>query len=133
MYRQGLRRCARTASSLGATLPLAHQRSLLAISRHSAIPSTRSITPFKSIASIQRLYSTEATATEQTPSSTEDGPVELFTDLPKLGVHQNLITCITDNMGYERMTPVQAKTINPALKGTDMYCLPSSPAARLTI
>lgn len=125
MYRHGLRRCARTASSWGAAVPLARQRPLAAIARHCAVPSARSIAHLKSIASVGRLYSTEATATEQSaPStgSTSNEPVELFKDLPKLGVHQNLIDSITQDMGYERMTPVQAKTINPALKGTDMYC-----------
>lgn len=125
---------------MGATLPLVRQRPLVAIARHCASPSTRSITPLNSIASISRLYNTEAAATEQTAPATEDaapkqtapptedGPVELFGDLSKLGVHRNLIRCITDNMGYERMTPVQAKTINPALKGTDMYCTSAAPA-----
>jgi len=46
--------------------------------------------------------------------------VELFGDLSTLGVHQSLIDAITLDMKYERMTPVQAKTINPALKGTDI-------------
>jgi ATP-dependent RNA helicase MSS116 len=76
----------------------------------------------KATLSLGRLYSTEAAATEEPASpSIPNGPVELFSDLSALGVHRSLIDAITRDMKYERMTPVQAKTINPALKGTDMY------------
>jgi ATP-dependent RNA helicase MSS116 len=49
----------------------------------------------------------------------EEG-ITLFKDLKNINVNPNLLEAITKDMRYERMTPVQAKTINPALKGTDM-------------
>ena len=92
---------------------------MIAISRHNFV-SYRPVSAWKSITAVGRTYSTEADAPAHVQENAVDGPVELFADLGKLGVHQNLLQAITEDMRYERMTPVQAKTINPALKGTDM-------------
>jgi ATP-dependent RNA helicase MSS116 len=51
-----------------------------------------------------------------------DGPVTRFADLATRGlVHPNLINTITKQMKLETMTDVQARTINEALSGVDMY------------
>lgn len=82
---------------------------------------TRTPSVFKSIANASRLYSSEAVAAETTRvEEAVSGDVVDFHELSKLGVHQNLLQAITRDMNYKTMTPVQSKTINPALKGTDM-------------
>jgi ATP-dependent RNA helicase MSS116 len=75
----------------------------------------------KSIANTYRLYSDEAAAVQEEishPAPARD--LVNFKDLTQVGVHGSLIDAIVKDMGYESMTPVQSKTINPALKGTDM-------------
>lgn len=123
MYRQGLRRCANPASTLRSAATIARPRLSFGITHHKLI-TPRSAPAWRSIGSIGRTYSTEAAApvqdAEDVNTSATSGPVENFADLQKLGVHNSLLKSITQGMGYERMTPVQAKTINPALKGTDM-------------
>lgn len=73
---------------------------------------------------IPRYYSAEAAAVrsgEDGPSrASPDEPVTLFKDLTALGVNQNLVDALVRGMGYETMTPVQAATINPAMKGVDL-------------
>lgn len=50
-----------------------------------------------------------------------DGPVTKFHELETRGlVHNNVIRTITQDMGFEAMTEVQSRTINQALKGSDM-------------
>lgn len=50
-----------------------------------------------------------------------DGPVTKFHELETRGlVHKNVIRTITQDMGFEAMTEVQSRTINQALKGSDM-------------
>lgn len=72
-----------------------------------------------------RMYSSEAVAPEAENFQSNAAPEELtkFADLAAVGVHSNLLDAIIKDMRYESMTPVQAKTINPALKGTDMYVI----------
>lgn len=70
-----------------------------------------------------RLYSTaaaEAQAPRDDTPSSPGGLVTRFTELPSVGVHQNLVRPITDDMGYDSMTDVQSMTINPGLAGKDM-------------
>lgn len=79
----------------------------------------------------------------EAPSSNDKtaGLITKFRDLTSLGVHQNIIRSLVDDMKYETMTDVQAQSINPALSGKDMYVLtlsramppsqPASPAALL--
>lgn len=69
------------------------------------------------------MYSNEAvaeTAIENKGAARSNEPVTEFASLQNVGVDQTLLRAIVDDMGYKSMTPVQAKTINPALKGTDM-------------
>ncbi|KAI0840912.1 DEAD-domain-containing protein [Hypoxylon sp. FL0890] len=80
------------------------------------------LTPLRQIAI--RLYSQESAAAHTKPEI-EDLPggiydVNKFQDLLKLGVNERIVRAITQDMGYETMTEVQALTINPALKGTDL-------------
>lgn len=67
---------------------------------------------------ISRAYSSaSAEAADDKPS----GLITRFADLSNVGVHQNLLRSIVDDMRYENMTDVQAMSINPALSGKDMY------------
>lgn len=76
-------------------------------------------------------YAVEAEAERQVnasrPPDTEidnavaNGPVTKFHELETRGlVHKNVIRTITQDMGFEAMTEVQSRTINQALKGSDM-------------
>jgi ATP-dependent RNA helicase MSS116 len=75
-------------------------------------------------------YAVEAEVERQVnasrPPNTEidnvaDGPVTKFHELETRGlVHKNVIRTITQDMGFEAMTEVQSRTINQALKGSDM-------------
>lgn len=130
MFRQGLRRCAVAASRNTSSTPILRSgQRFLSIS---TLPSPISRVAFvpKSFANVSRFYSSEASAVEA-EASTEAGnevfttaedsvPDDSFAGLERFGVHRNLLKSITGNMGYENMTPVQSKTIQPALKGTDM-------------
>ncbi|KAI5921587.1 ATP-dependent RNA helicase mss116 [Camillea tinctor] len=78
--------------------------------------------PLRQIAA--RLYSSESAAVQTDNaddlSERPSGPVTRFEDLTRLGVNQHLVRALTEGMGYETMTEVQAMTINPALKGVDL-------------
>ncbi|VUC27222.1 unnamed protein product [Clonostachys rosea] len=119
MFRQALRNCVRPAGSL---VSLARAPTgLSAVTRQNLRPVYRSVTPLKSIANTYRAYSDEAAALQEErahPAPAHD--VVNFKDLTQVGVHGSLIDAIVRDMGYESMTPVQSKTINPALKGTDI-------------
>jgi len=77
-------------------------------------------------------YAVEAEAERQVnashpPPDTEidnavaNGPVTKFHELETRGlVHKNVIRTIMQDMGFEAMTEVQSRTINQALKGSDM-------------
>lgn len=69
---------------------------------------------------IQRSYSSAAAAAESDNGGRPSGLITRFADLSTLGVHQSLITAITNGLGYETMTDVQSMSINPALQGKDM-------------
>lgn len=118
MFRQGLRRCATAVSrtAVAAPLRLGSQRFAQAPIR---IPQFQIISQ-RSLSVTCRLHNSEAESLATPPL--EDAPKEMtrFDDLAQLNVNENLLSAITDDMGYETMTPVQAKTIVPALKGTDM-------------
>lgn len=74
--------------------------------------------PISKLASFTRLYSTEAAVEHVEAGAPASEEIARFADLE--GIEPNLLSTITDGMGYETMTQVQAKTIGPALKGTDM-------------
>lgn len=71
---------------------------------------------------VPRFYSSEAVA-EQRNDDVKSGSehVTKFADMSRLGVHERLVSAITEGMGYEDMTDVQSSTINAALRGTDLY------------
>ncbi|KFA71961.1 hypothetical protein S40288_06212 [Stachybotrys chartarum IBT 40288] len=118
MFRHSLRRCATHASTV-ATASLLRSRTALPISRQglSSIPS-RFVSPLRNVPLAVRAYSADAAAQQQTEPAQND--VVAFGDLQSRGVSPQLIRAITQDLKYENMTPVQAKTINPALKGTDI-------------
>lgn len=69
---------------------------------------------------IARSYSSASAAAESQEESSPDGRITRFADLSSLGVHDNILRSIVDDMKYENMTDVQSMSINPALKGKDM-------------
>lgn len=66
-----------------------------------------------------RAYSTESEALVDEEQNASE-PSDKFESLKDLGVHPNVLNAIIRDMGYDTMTPVQAKTIRPSLNGTDM-------------
>lgn len=123
MLRQGLRTSARVACRAmpRATASLLSQQGL---ATRAIRPAMLSIQPWKTISPLARYYSSEMTAEAQVRDdaavAVADEPANKFADLEALGVNQSLLRAIIQDMKYDNMTPVQAKTINPALKGTDM-------------
>jgi len=115
MFRNSLRRCANQASATATASLLSRTRTTLPIARRQLVPVLSTISPLNRIASIYRAYSSEApAAANEAPVATPTEEAAKFTELE--GVHPNLVDAITKGMGYNDMTPVQAKTINPALK-----------------
>jgi len=91
----------------------------LPVVRRQVLTNQSSIAVISRIASITRAYSTEAVAEQNEPApSAEAEPEVRFSELK--GIHPNLLKTIIDDMKYDTITPVQAKTIKPALKGTDI-------------
>ncbi|KAK7748551.1 hypothetical protein SLS53_000571 [Cytospora paraplurivora] len=66
---------------------------------------------------ISRNYS-EAAA--ESRKEGQAGRVTRFADLEALGVHENILKAILEDMQYETMTDVQSMSINPALQGKDI-------------
>ncbi|KAH6996248.1 P-loop containing nucleoside triphosphate hydrolase protein [Ilyonectria sp. MPI-CAGE-AT-0026] len=119
MFRNSLRRCANQARATATASLLSQTRTTLPIARRQIVPVLSTLSPLNRIASISRAYSSEAPAAQdEAPVAAPTDAVPKFADLE--GVHPNLITAITEGMSYDNMTPVQAKTITPALKGTDI-------------
>jgi ATP-dependent RNA helicase MSS116, mitochondrial len=119
MFRSSLRRCATQARSAATATLLTQTRAALPVVRRQVLTNQSSIAVISRIASITRAYSTEAVAEQNEPApSAEAEPEVRFSELK--GIHPNLLKTIIDDMKYDTMTPVQAKTIKPALKGTDM-------------
>lgn len=120
MLRQGFRHCAGLTSAVTRSV-FFHSRAATPIAPRGVVSLARTPSAFKSIAYSSRFYSAEAAAVETKPiEGTVPSDVANFADLSQAGVHRNLLDAITKDMRYEAMTPVQSKTINPALKGTDM-------------
>lgn len=69
---------------------------------------------------IARTYSSATAAAEADNGGNSNGLITRFADLSSLGVDDALISAITKGMGYEKMTDVQAMSINPALQGKDL-------------
>ncbi|KAG8425310.1 hypothetical protein J3458_002023 [Metarhizium acridum] len=120
MLRQGFRHCAGLTSAVTRSVFL-RSRTATPLAPRGVVPLARTPGTFKSIAYSSRFYSAEAAAVETNPTEeTVPRDVVNFADLSQAGVHKNLLDAITKDMRYEAMTPVQSKTINPALKGTDI-------------
>lgn len=63
----------------------------------------------------------DAAAIAATESEDVQPPLTKFQDLQDQGViHRNIVRNMTEGMGLETMTEVQSKTINSAIKGTDI-------------
>jgi hypothetical protein len=121
MFRYGVRRCGGLARTAASSAMLLSARTVFPAARSAASTLPRPVASLKSFASLNRLYSSEAAAAETVaPETAATGEITSFQDLEAIGVHRNLLDAITKDMRYDSMTPVQAKTINPALKGTDM-------------
>ncbi|OTA63723.1 DEAD-domain-containing protein [Hypoxylon sp. EC38] len=126
MFRSSIQRQARLGSSAGrqlSTLALRQIRSRpLVASYQKWSQAELQLAPLRQIAI--RLYSQEsAVARPETDIENKPGgiyDVNRFEDLKNLGVDERIVRAITQDMGYETMTEVQALTINPALKGTDL-------------
>ena len=114
MFRQSLRRCAgrvATAAIVPRAAPVL--RRAVAPSHVRPIISTR-LAQFAS-----RAYSTESEVPVEEDVDIAESS-DKFESLSELGVHENLLRAIIGEMGYDTMTPVQAKTIRPSLNGSDM-------------
>ncbi|POR37533.1 ATP-dependent RNA helicase cyt-19, mitochondrial [Tolypocladium paradoxum] len=122
MFRQGIRRYASLAGGVASSSMLLRSRATLPIARQALTALSRPNVPLKPIAQFSRAYSSDAVAEESQKAEpvAPAGEVTQFGELAEFGVHENLLRAITKDMGYDDMTPVQAKTINPALKGTDI-------------
>ncbi len=130
MFRQSLRTSVRLARGAvpSSTLVLGRQSRQFTKAVRPTLLQTA--TPWKALTQVGRMYSSEATADatadatakaaeEVESESTSTSEITAFRDIAS-PINPNLLKAITRDMGYETMTPVQAKTINPALKGTDM-------------
>ncbi|ROW04997.1 hypothetical protein VSDG_00081 [Cytospora chrysosperma] len=69
---------------------------------------------------ISRSYSDATAAAESRNVKGQSGVITRFADLAPLGVHENILKAILEDMQYETMTDVQAMSINPALQGKDI-------------
>lgn len=110
------RRQLSTFSSLRPIRTQSLEQQQLSTARASIRPTVlRALTP--------RFYSSEAVAERTNDAAAQaDGSqhVTKFADLSLLGVHEKLVSAITEGMRYENMTEVQSDTINAALRGTDL-------------
>lgn len=125
MFRTTMMRAARlprvaVASSsvvAGARQAVMRSTSVTGISQTKLVGQT--IPSISALARFNRSYSTEAAA-EAPVAAEDDGLITKFSELGKVGVHENVIKGLTQGMGYEQMTPVQSKAMSPALTGKDI-------------
>lgn len=121
MFRNGIRRCGGLARAATSSTKLLSARAAFPATHSGAASLSRPIVPLKSFAYFTRLYSADAAVAEDTaPENAVVGEISSFQELETIGVHRNLLDAVIEDMRYDTMTPVQAKTITPALKGTDM-------------
>lgn len=84
---------------------------------------SRAVPAVSQVARFARNYSSataEATRDQDVDDLSSNGLLTKFSELADIGIHENLVRSITEGMKYENMTPVQSKTITPALDGRDM-------------
>lgn len=124
MLRQGLRRCTQLRCASVAPRLAIQQASLLqSIERPSTTILKNTTRFFSSSPRRWEAYSeqaAEAPAAEDSTDATTAPTITRFDELTQLDVHETLIRNITKGFGYETMSPVQAATISPALKGMDL-------------
>ena len=72
---------------------------------------------------ISRNYSSATATAEKQNGGSQSGAITRFAVLASIGVHDNILRAILDDMRYETMTDVQSMSINPALQGKDMYVI----------
>lgn len=89
-----------------------------ALSALSSAPKALAAPSINSLASLARYYSSEAAASNE--QDQQPKLVTKFAGLADLGVNPRIVSSITQGMGYEDMTPVQSRTIEAALNGTDL-------------
>ena len=115
MFRHSLRRCAgrlATASLVPRVAPI--------VARSAGASASRPVFTNRIAHLASRAYSTESEAPVAEGGATVEEPSDTFESLKELGVHPNLLRAITNDMKYDTMTPVQAKTFRPSLNGSDM-------------
>lgn len=136
MLRQGMRRCAQRAvcapSASALLRPTFTSRALAQAARNTrlAVSFQRLSLPYSTEAFGERDEDVEEPERDlEAEHIREEGTANAagnvnniteFRDLSQLGIHENLLSAITNDMGYATMTAVQAKTIVPALNGSDL-------------
>ncbi|RFU78743.1 atp-dependent rna helicase mss116 [Trichoderma arundinaceum] len=121
MFRHGIRRCGSLARAATSSTMLLSARTTFPATQSAAASLTRPAAPLKSLVCLTRFYSSQAAVAEESaPESVAAGELSSFQELEAIGVHGNLLSAIIKDMRYDTMTPVQSKTITPALKGTDI-------------
>lgn len=129
MFRTSLLRAARLPRAASAASSASVVASLrLTTARTAGLAQTaafqsRVVPALSNVARFGRSYSTQTATAESvqaTQAEGENGLVTKFADLGRVGVHENLIRSLTQNLRYENMTKVQSMTISPALSGKDM-------------
>lgn len=119
MFRSSLRRCALQARTAASAALLSQTRAALPVARSQVLTTQLSIASINRLTSFTRAYSSEAVAEQGSEAASTDAePSVRFAELE--GISDSLLRVILDDMKYDTMTAVQAKTIKPALKGTDM-------------
>ncbi|KAJ6789305.1 hypothetical protein PWT90_01045 [Aphanocladium album] len=125
MFRQGFRTSAGLARRVLPQVAVTFGRQQR-IAAQTIRPSMSTVNSWKAITQMTRLYSSDSAAAAESPAEHQVAPKQAdewtteFATLADKGVSQSLLRAITSDMGYQTMSPVQAKTINPALKGTDI-------------
>lgn len=117
-----MRRCAQRASCATVGSHFLRHRILSPMTVTEKASSSKVLLPLSRYGlAFRNTYSTTADAAAEAVSENSTSEEKIyFKDLQDLGVNEALISTITQGMKYETMTPVQAKTIPPALKGTDI-------------
>lgn len=88
----------------------------------SALRYSGSRLPVLALRQTARFNSSEAPATEAAVEEDEPQGAQppRFKDLLQMGVHPTIVSTITQRLGFQNMTDVQAKTIRPAMAGKDL-------------
>ncbi|OCL03030.1 DEAD-domain-containing protein [Glonium stellatum] len=69
----------------------------------------------------QQVNASRPPSDAQIDNAVANGPITNFHELESRGlVHKNVIRTITQDMGFDAMTEVQSRTINEALRGSDI-------------